>query len=82
MIQGLAGIILSLILFLPTAFVVRQHSETLYAHQQMLDYLIAHPDTDLRKVECVPMQYLVRNKPIPKIHSYSKPLTVCEDLKP
>lgn len=34
------------------------------------------PD-DLRKLPCVPMQYLLSNRPLSKIHSYSKDLKVC-----
>lgn len=32
---------------------------------------------DLRKLSCVPMQYLLSNRRISKIHSYSKDLKIC-----
>lgn len=31
---------------------------------------------------CVSMQYLLKNRPTPKIHSYAKPLPICGEKRP
>lgn len=36
---------------------------------------------DLRKLKCVTMDYLLKNRPTPAIHSYAKDLPICGEKR-